>query len=185
MDGDNVITDKDQCVIGDPNPDLSLGLNLNVTWKRLTLSTFLTGEFGFDIYNTTKRQLTLMSYGGTSTNRSKDVLNAWSPTNTSASIPALSLDDNNNEARMSTYYVEDGSYLKMKFIKLQYELPSHWLKCIGASALSVYGQMENVFTITDYSGLDPELPMGAYGARLDNGPYPRSRTFTVGVNLQF
>ena len=82
-----------------------------------------------------------MSYGGTSTNRSKDVLNAWSPTNTSASIPALSLDDNNNEARMSTYYVEDGSYLKMKFIKLQYELPSHWLKCIGASALSVYGQM--------------------------------------------
>ena len=185
LDSDNVITDKDQCVIGDPNPDLSLGLNLSVTWKRLTLSTFLTGEFGFDIYNTTKRQLTLMSYGGTSTNRSKDVLNAWSPTNTSASIPALSLDDNNNEARMSTYYVEDGSYLKMKFIKLQYELPSHWLKCIGASALSVYGQMENVFTITDYSGLDPELPMGAYGARLDNGPYPRSRTFTVGVNLQF
>ena len=185
LDGDGKVTDADQCIIGDPNPDLSMGLNLSVTWKRLTLSTFLTGEFGFDIYNTTKRQLDFMSYGGGSTNRSKDILNAWSTSNTGASIPALSLDDNNNEVRMSTYFVEDGSYLKMKYIKLQYELPTNWVKRIGASNISVYGQMENVFTITGYSGLDPELPLGAYGARLDNGPYPRSRTFTLGVNLQF
>lgn len=185
LDGDGKVTDADQCIIGDPNPDLSMGLNLSVTWKRLTLSTFLTGEFGFDIYNTTKRQLDFMSYGGGSTNRSKDILNAWSTSNTGASIPALSLDDNNNEVRMSTYFVEDGSYLKMKYIKLQYELPTNWVKRIGASNISVYGQMENVFTITGYSGLDPELPLGTYGARLDNGPYPRSRTFTLGVNLQF
>ena len=185
LDGDGKITDKDQCVIGDPNPDLSMGLNLGVTWKRLTLSTFLTGDFGFDIYNTTKRQLDFMSYGGRDTNRSKDVLSAWTPNNTSATIPALSLSDDNNEARMSTYYVEDGSYLKMKYIKLQYELPTNWVKHIGASSVSVYGQVENVFTITNYSGLDPELPLGLYGARLDNGPYPRSHTFTVGVNLQF
>ncbi len=185
LDGNGVINENDQCVIGDPNPDFSLGLNLSVTWKRLTLSTFLTGEFGFDIYNGTKRQLNFMSYGGNSTNRGKDILNAWSTTNTSSSIPALTLADNNNETRMSTYFVEDGSYLKMKFVKLAYDLPTKWLSRIGASALSVYGQLENVFTITDYSGLDPELPLGTYGARYDGGPYPRSRTFTVGVNLTF
>ena len=185
LDGNGVINENDQCVIGDPNPDFSLGLNLSVTWKRLTLSTFLTGEFGFDIYNGTKRQLDFMSYGGNSTNRGKDILNAWSTTNTSSSIPALTLADNNNETRMSTYFVEDGSYLKMKFVKLAYDLPTKWLSRIGASALSVYGQLENVFTITDYSGLDPELPLGTYGARYDGGPYPRSRTFTVGVNLTF
>lgn len=185
LDGNGKIDENDQCIIGDPNPDLSMGLNLSVTWKRLTLSTFLTGEFGFDIYNTTKRQLDFMSYGGQSTNRGKGILNAWSPTNTGASIPALTVSDDNNETRMSTYFVEDGSYLKMKFIKLQYELPTNWVKRIGASSISVYGQMENIFTITSYSGLDPELPLGLYGARLDSGPYPRSRTFTLGVNLQF
>ncbi len=185
LNGDGKITEADQCIIGDPNPDFSMGLNLSVTWKRLTLSAFFTGEFGFDIYNTTKRQLHFMSYGGTNTNRSKDVLNAWSETNPNSSIPALSLNDNNNETRMSTYYVEDGSYMKMKYIKLQYELPSKWLKAIHGTSLSVYGQMENVFTITSYSGLDPELPLGTYGARVDNGPYPRSRTFTLGLNLQF
>lgn len=185
IDGNGKIDDNDQCVIGDPNPDFSLGLNLSVTWKRLTLSTFLTGEFGFDIYNGTKRQLNFMSYGGNSTNRSKDVLNAWSPTNTSASIPALSLADNNNETRMSTYFVEDGSYMKMKFVKLAYDFPTKLIKGFGATALNVYGQVENVFTITGYSGLDPELPLGLWGARYDRGPYPRSRTFTVGVNLTF
>lgn len=185
LDGDGKITESDQCIIGDPNPDLSLGLNLSLKWKRLTVSTFLTGEFGFDIYNTTKRQLHFMSYGGGSTNRSVDVLNAWSESNPSATIPALSLNDDNNETRMSTYFVEDGSYLKMKYIKVQYDMPTNWIKRFGATALSVYGQMENVFTITGYSGLDPELPLGTYGARVDNGPYPRSRTFTIGVNLQF
>ncbi len=185
LDGNGVVDENDQCIIGDPNPDLSMGLNLSVSWKRLTLSTFLTGDFGFDIYNTTKKQLDFMSYGGGSTNRGKDILNAWTPENPNATIPALSVTDDNNETRMSTYYVEDGSYLKMKYIKLQYDLPTNWIKHIGASAVSVYGQMENVFTITGYSGLDPELPLGTYGARLDNGPYPRSHTFTVGVNLQF
>ena len=185
LDGNGVVDDKDQCIIGDPNPDLSMGLNLSVTWKRLTLSTFMTGEFGFDIYNHTKRMLQFMSYNAPFSNRSTDILNAWTPTNTGASIPAVTTTDNNNESRCSTFFVEDGSYMKMKFIKLSYDLPTNWVKKIGASAINVYGQMENVFTVTDYSGLDPELPLGAYGARYDGGPYPRSHTFTVGVNLQF
>lgn len=113
------------------------------------------------------------------------MLNAWTQTNTSAKIPALALTDDNNETRMSTYYVEDGSYLKMKYIKLAYSLPAKVLRPISGTSCNVYAQLENVFTITKYSGLDPELPLGTYGARVDNGPYPRSRVLSLGLNLTF
>ena len=185
LNGDGVVNDDDRCIIGDPNPDWSLGINLSASWKNFTLSTFLFGEFGFDIYNSTKKQLDLMSYGNLYTNRSTDVLNAWSESNPNASIPALSLNDNNNEVRMSTYYIEDGSYLKMKFLKLAYNFDQNLVKKLGLGGLSVYGQVENVFTITGYSGLDPEVPLGAYGSRVDNGPYPRARTFSLGLHVDF
>ncbi|MDY6241695.1 MAG: TonB-dependent receptor [Prevotella sp.] len=185
INGDGVVNDNDRCIIGDPNPDWSMGVNLSASWKNFTLSTFLFGEFGFDIYNSTKKQLYLMSYGNLYTNRSTDVLNAWSESNPNASIPALSLNDNNNEVRMSTYYIEDGSYLKMKFLKLAYNFDQNLVKKLGLGGLSVYGQVENVFTITGYSGLDPEVPLGAYGSRVDNGPYPRARTFSLGLHVEF
>ncbi|MDE5656410.1 MAG: TonB-dependent receptor, partial [Muribaculaceae bacterium] len=185
IDGNGVINENDRCVIGDPNPDFSLGLNLDFRYRDFTLSTFFTGDFGFDIYNATKGQLYLMSYGDVSTNRSADILNAWTPTNPNPDIPALAAADDNNETRMSTWYVEDGSYLKMKYIKLDYKLPAKILRPIGATSLGVYAQLENVFTITKYKGLDPELPLGAYGARVDRGPYPRSRVVSLGVNINF
>lgn len=185
MDGNGVVNEKDQCVIGDPNPDFSMGLNLDFNYKRFSLSAFFTGDFGFDVYNTTKRQLDFMTFGGTSTNRGVSVLDAWTPTHAHASVPALTVVDNNNEGRMSTYYVEDGSYLKLKYVKLKYDLPDKWITKFGASALSIYGQVENLFTITGYSGLDPELPLGDYGARVDTAPYPMARTFSMGLNLKF
>ena len=185
INGDGKINDNDRCIIGDPNPDLSMGLNLSASWKNFTLSTFFSGEFGFDIYNGTRKQLEFMSYGNLYTNRSVDVLDAWTPQNTSASIPALSLNDNNNETRMSTYFIEDGTYLKMKYLKLAYSIDRRLLSNIGISDMSIYCQVENVFTLTGYTGLDPEVPRGAYGSRVDNGPYPRARTFTLGLNLTF
>lgn len=185
LDGNGVINEDDRCIIGDPNPDFSLGLNLDFKYRDFTLSTFFTGDFGFDIINTTRRQLYFMTYGDISTNRSVDVLNAWTPQNPGATIPALAATDDNNETRMSTYYVEDGSYFKMKYIKLAYSFPSKLLRPIGATALNVYGQLENVFTITNYKGLDPELPLGGYGSRIDNGPYPRSRVISLGLNVTF
>ena len=185
LNGDGVIDDNDRCIIGDPNPDVSLGLNLAFKYKAFTLDMFFAGDFGFDIQNHMKRQLLSMTYGNLATNRGVDILNAWTPQNTSSDIPALSLTDDNNEARFSTYYVEDGSYMKMKYLKLSYSLPKKLIGKIGASNLDVYGQVENVFTITKYSGLDPEILPGEYGARIDNGAYPRPRTFTLGLNLQF
>ncbi len=185
LNGDGVIDDNDRCIICDPNPDLSLGLNLAFKYKAFTLDMFFAGDFGFDIQNHMKRQLLSMNYGNLATNRGADILNAWTPTNTSSDIPALSLTDDNNEARFSTYYVENGSYMKMKYLKLSYSLPKNLIKRIGASNLDIYGQVENVFTMTKYKGLDPEILPGEYGARIDNGAYPRPRTFTIGLNLQF
>lgn len=185
LNGDGVIDDNDRCIIGDPNPDLSLGLNLAFKYKAFTLDMFFAGDFGFDIQNHMKRQLLSMNYGNLATNRGADILNAWSPDNTGSDIPALSLTDDNNEARFSTYYVENGSYMKMKYLKLSYSLPKNLIKKIGATNLDVYGQVENVFTITKYKGLDPEILPGEYGARIDNGAYPRPRTFTIGLNFQF
>ncbi len=185
LDSNGVINEKDQCIIGDPNPDFTAGLNLDFRYKDFTLSAFFTGEFGFDIYNTTKRQLDFMSSGIISTNRGVSVLDAWSESNPGGSVPALSVVDNNNEMRMSTYYVEDGTYVKMKYIKLNYQLPAAICKKAHFENINFYGQVENVFTITGYSGLDPELPLGGYGARVDNGPYPAARTYTLGVNFQF
>lgn len=185
LDGNGVINDLDRTIIGDPNPDLSMGLNLDLHWKRWTLSMFFTGEFGFDIYNTTKRQLHFFSYGNATTNRGTAVLKAWSPQNTGATIPALSVTDDNNEMRMSTYYIEDGSYLKMKYAKLAYSLPEKVARKFLSTGMSLFAQVENLFTLTAYEGLDPEIAPGAYGTRIDNGPYPRNRTFTVGANLSF
>ena len=185
IDGNGFIDEKDQCIIGNPNPNVSMGLNLDFKYKGLSLSMFFYSELGFDIINSTKRQLYFMSYGDRSSNRSADILNAWSLENPDATIPAISATDVNNEVRMSTYYVENGSYLKMKYLKLGYDLPSKILTPWHCKGLNIYAQVENVFTITKYSGLDPELPMGTYGARVDNGPYPRSRNFTMGLNLHF
>ncbi len=185
INGDGQVTEADRCIIGDPNPDFGMGLTLTANYKNWSLSTFFSGEFGFDIYNGTRKQLEFMTYGNVYTNRGVDVLNAWSATNTGASIPALTTIDDNNETRMSTYFVEDGSYMKCKYIKLSYRFDQPWMKAIGLSALNLYGQVENVFTITSYKGLDPEVPLSTYGARIDNGPYPRARTFSVGLNVQF
>lgn len=185
LNSDGVVNEKDRTVIGDPNPDFSLGLNLDFKYKRFTLSTFFSGDFGFDIYNQTKRQLDFMGYGITNTNRGTSVLDAWTPSNSGASVPALSLRDANNEARMSTYFVEDGSYVKMKYLKANYELNSSVARRIGLETVNVYGQVENVFTITGYSGLDPELPISTFGSRQDVAPYPIARTFSLGVNVSF
>ena len=185
INGDGYVNDQDRCIIGDPNPDFAMGLNLTAYYKNWSLSTFFAGEFGFDIYNGTRKQLEFMTYGNLYTNRGKAVLDAWTPENTGATIPALTTIDDNNEVRMSTYYVEDGSYLKCKYIKLGYRFDQSWLQTLGLTAMNIYGQVENVFTATKYSGLDPEVPLGTYGARIDNGPYPRARTFSLGLNLSF
>ncbi|MBD5194430.1 MAG: TonB-dependent receptor [Bacteroidales bacterium] len=185
LNGDGVITDADRCIIGNPNPDLALGLNLALRYKAFTLDMFFSGEFGFDIVNDMRNQLCLMSSSNTLTNRGHDILNAWTPQNTNTTIPALSTDNSNMEDRISSWNVDNGSYFKMKYIKLSYMLPEKVARAIGGQSIDVYGQVENVFTATKFKGLDPELLPGQYGIRVEDGGWIRPRTFTLGVNLSF
>lgn len=185
INGDGEITDADQCIIGDANSDFSLSLNLGARWKNFTLDMFFTGDFGFDIYNDTKKITDFFSFSHEVFNRGKGTLNAWSLENKGASIPAVSMVDNNNEMRNSTYFLQDGSYFKCKYIKIGYNVPEKICKKIATSSINVFAQLENVFTITKYDGLDPEIMRGGNGSRIDDGPYPRSRTVTMGVNVSF
>lgn len=186
INGDGVISDEDRCIIGDPNPEISLGLNLAFKYKGFTLDMFFSGDFGQDIYNDMKRFMYFMSTNNGLCNRAADILDlAWSPTNPNGTVPALTTQDNNNETRFSSWFIENGSYMKMKYLKLSYSLPS---KCLEkwAQNLDVFFQVENVFTMTKYKGLDPELLPSDYGVCLfDNGAYPRPRSFTFGVNVTF
>ncbi|MCH5228630.1 MAG: TonB-dependent receptor [Muribaculaceae bacterium] len=185
LNGDGVINDDDRCIIGNPNPDLSLGLNLAFKYKGFTLDMFFAGDFGQDIYNNMKRILYFMSTNSGLCNRASDIISkAWTPTNTNTDIPALTTVDNNNETRFSSWAVENGSYFKMKYLKLSYSLP---YKCLEkwAQNLDVFFQVENVFTATKYKGLDPELLPGGWGQIFDSGSYPRPRSYTVGVNVTF
>lgn len=185
LDGDGVITDNDRCIIGNPNPDLALGLNIALRYKAFTLDMFFSGEFGFDIVNDMRNQLCLMSSSNTLTNRGKDILNAWTPENTDTSIPAVSTDNSNMEDRISSWNVDNGSYFKMKYIKLSYMLPERIAHAIGGQSIDVFGQVENVFTATKFKGIDPELLPGTYGIRVEDGGWIRPRTFTLGVNFSF
>ncbi|MCH5224917.1 MAG: TonB-dependent receptor [Muribaculaceae bacterium] len=185
LNGDGVINDDDRCVIGNPNPEISLGLNLAFKYKGFTLDMFFAGDFGQDIYNNMKRILYLMSTNNALCNRASDLLDkAWTPTNTNTDIPALNTVDNNNQTRFSSWAVENGSYFKMKYLKLSYALP---YKCVEkwAQNLDVFFQVENVFTATKYKGLDPELLPESWGQLFDSGSYPRPRSFSMGVNVTF
>ena len=117
-----------------------------------------------------------MNYGNLSTNRGVEILNAWTPTNTDTDIPALSLTDDNNESRFSSYYVENGSFLKMDNLSLSYNFGriSRWFG-LSASLL-----VQNVFCITKYSGADPEVPSG-----MDASFYPRPRTYSLTLGFDF
>lgn len=185
LNGDGRITDEDRCIIGNPNSDLSLGLNFALRYRAFTLDMFFSGEFGQDIVNDMRNQLCLMSSSNTLTNRGKDILNAWTPGNTDTDVPAVSTDNSNLEHRISTWNVDNGSYFKMKYVKLSYLLPERVAHAIGGQSIDVYGQVENVFTATKFKGLDPELLPGQYGIRVEDGGWIRPRTFTLGVNVSF
>jgi len=122
-------------------------------------------------------------------NKQSRTLNAWTPENTNTDLPRLSLDDPNNNIRPSSYYVQDGSFLRLKNIQLGYNIP---LQEAGFRDLRVYVQAQNLFTITGYEGLDPEVGLQNYSSEnrnldigVDRGIYPPSRSFLVGVNVNF
>lgn len=182
LDGDGLITAADQTFMGNPNPDFFGGLTNTFSFKGLELSAFLQFSQGNDVYNNSKAFLE-QSY-----RTSGRLLDAWTPTNTDTDVARVTTANPNNNARPSSYLVEDGSYIRLKTLSLAYGVPSRYARYVGASGIRLYTVGTNLWTSTKYSGLDPEVSTfdrsnTAFGT--DFFTYPQARTFTFGARLTF
>ncbi len=188
LDKDGKIDSEDRTVIGNPHPDFTYGINLNLEYKNWDMSMFFQGSQGNDLINYVNRWIMFNNFSG---NRGKERLyESWTEeryTNGSKITQPIAIRDDSNMQKSSTYFVEDGSYFRMKDLQIGYNLPSSWLGKSGISRLRLYLQATNLFTITSYSGLDPELanpdsdPDRSMG--VDEGIYPTSQMFMFGINL--
>ena len=181
---DGIINDDDRTYIGSPHPDFTYGINLSTAYKGFDASLFFTGSQGNDIYNYEKIYTDFPTFFNG--NRSTRVLDSWTPSNTNATLPALSQTINNNETSPNSYFVEDGSYFRLKNIQVGYTFADDLSNKIGMDSFRIYLQGTNLFTMTDYNGIDPEvisndnLTLG-----VENQIYPLSQIFTIGINIKF
>jgi TonB-linked SusC/RagA family outer membrane protein len=184
VNGDGQITDADRTFLGNPNPKFSTGLNLGITYKNFDVSIFLYGVFGNKIWNNVKYWRDF--YSSYETAKSTTALyDSWTPTHMNAKAPIQELNSYfSTNAAANSYFVENGSYLRAKNTVIGYTFSPVMLKKAGIQKLRIYVSAANLFTITNYSGVDPELPgAGTTDFGVDEGTYPSSRTFLVGVNL--
>ena len=190
VNGDGQITAADRTIIGSPHPKFTSSLEVGFRRGNFDISASVFGSFGNKIFDAQKDFYVFRDF---STNVRSDLLaNSWTPTNQNAKYPRLDQNDTYSKA-ISSYYVEDGSYVRMRNIQIGYNVPASMARWI--SATRVYVQAENLFTITGYSGLDPSLPTGsAFGAAgdlrdqyrgVDRGVYPSNRTFSLGITTSF
>lgn len=180
----NAVYAEERAIIGDPNPDFTYGINNNISYKGFDLNFFIQGVSGNDAFNRA-RALIIGRDGRIPFGTSTELRNTWTPSNTSAPLPSLNA---TNTQSLSSEFVEDASFLRLKNISLGYTLAGAVLESIGAESLRLYVSAQNVFTITDYSGLDPEVSNGGENDRLagvDIGALPTSKTYTLGLNLKF
>lgn len=193
LNGDNLIDDKDRAHFGNPFPDFIYGLNASVNWKNLDLSVLAQGVQGNDVY---------FLYGNFAYetqsrgfNSYREILNRWTPSNTNTDIPKVSIDDRNGNRRLSTRFLEDGSYFRIRNITLGYNFKS-LIKSDAIGSLRLFVTAQNAFTFTKYPGLDPEIQANTNDTRgidissdlavgIDWGTVPAPRTFLGGLTLEF
>lgn len=183
LNHDGQLNDSDKKYIGNPYPDLMLGFNIGLNWRGWDFAANFYGTFGNDIFNLQRSRYSGASgqnvYAGT-------LAKAWSGEGSTNDIPRLSYNDlNQNYTRVSSFFVEDGSYMRCKLMTLGYTLPA---SIMGDINLRVYFSAQNLFTITGYSGMDPERPFydgGAIETGIDRSNYPTPKTFLFGVDLKF
>ena len=180
LNKDGFITEADQDWIYDPTPAFTYGLNVYLQYRNFDFTMFWQGVQGVDVITIDyKRQTDLWAgVNVPNLNKGSRVLDAWTPANSGSTIPALTTMDTNNETRVSSYYVEDGSFLKLRTIQLGYNLPDALVKKLYMQRLRLYVSAQNLFTIKsgDYTGVDPEVPTFGY-------PIPLNLTF--GLNVSF
>jgi hypothetical protein len=170
--------------LGSPLPDFLAGLNLNGSYNNFDAAIFLDASVGNKIWD---RQRFNTHFFLFNSNHSKVLLNAWSPQNSDSDIPALTTQNTNDEQRASSFYLGDGTYLRMKSIVLGYSLPKSLVDKFKISKARFYIQGQNLINFTKFDGLDYEvLNSGTldYGV-LQEEAYPHSKSVTVGINVGF
>jgi TonB-linked SusC/RagA family outer membrane protein len=173
----------DRTFIGNPNPKFTYGLNIAVTWKNLDLTAFVYGSKGNDIFNYNKWWTDFWpSFQG---QKSRDLLySSWTEANKSARVPKASNKSNfSTNTQACSYYIEDGTYLRLKSLQLGYTLPQSIMSKVKIKSLRVYLQAVNLFTLTKYSGLDPEIGGNDLAFGIDYGNYPNAKQFIFGLSL--
>ena len=190
LNGDGVIDNADRTFLGSFIPKFSYSLNLGANYKNFGLSIFFQGVQGNKIYNalrTTTEGMVRFFNAGT------QVLNAWTPSNTNTDVPRAISSDPNQNARPSTRFLEDGSYLRLKNIMLSYNVPGRSLQSLTKGTvknLNIYVSAQNILTFTKYSGFDPEVGNRAPGSSsltngIDYAVYPQPKGYQVGINVNF
>ncbi len=179
LNGDGKITEADQDWIYDPVPDFTYGFNIYLEYKNFDFTAFFQGVQGVDIISDLKKETDI--WAGLNIgflNKGKRLLDAWSTTNPDSDIPALSLSDNNNEKRVSSYWVENGSYLKLRTVQLGYNFSKSIASKLAMQRLRMYVSAQNLLTIKSgsFTGVDPENP---------NYGYPIPLNITFGLNVTF
>lgn len=179
LNNDGVINEKDQKWIYSPVPDFTWGLNIYLQYNSFDVSMFWQGVQGVDVISDLKKETDLWSGLNISNlNKGRRLLDAWSPTNPESNIPAVSTMDNNNEKRVSSYFVEDGSFAKLRTIQLGYNFPQSIAEKLHMQRFRIYLSAQNLLTIKSpkFTGVDPEN--ANYG-------YPIPRNITFGLNVSF
>ena len=179
LNEDGIINEKDQKWIYSPVPDFTWGLNVYLQYKDWDFTMFWQGVQGVDVISDLKRETDLWSGLNISNlNKGQRLLDAWNPANNGSNIPAISVMDNNNEKRVSSYFVENGSFAKLRTVQLGYNLPSKALERIHMQRLRLYLSAQNLFTIKSksFTGVDPENANFGY-------PIPVNVTFGINVSL--
>lgn len=178
VDGNGEINDLDRTVIGNPSPDCIFGFNNTFSYKNFDLSIFFQGALGNQVWNGVRASHESMN---STYNQLASTLERWTGEGTSSSMPRAIYADPNNNSRASTRWLENGSYAKLKNLTFGYTLPENWTNRAKVKALRLYVSFDNLCTITNYSGLDPEVGLSG----LDYGVYPSARTYMFGVSVKF
>lgn len=182
--GDGLIDDNDRVNLGSPHPDVVYGLNADFGYKGFDLTLFFLGNAGVSIYNADRMQGLDPTY---SFNMYAEVANRWTGPGTSNTIPRMTTRRNNRNYRTSDMFIEKGDFFRLKNLTIGYTMGENITDKIGIGRTRFYITGQNVFTLTNYSGLDPELGYvdGNRQINVDYAQYPQSRTWTFGANITF
>jgi len=198
VDGNGIVNDDDRTFIGNPHPDYNFGLNFDFGYKNFSLNLFVNGQQGNKLFHFQQWFTDFNNFQG---NRSTRILDAWSPENRDGTVPSLNENRPTNESLESTYYVEDGSFTRIRNLQLSYSIPTSMIEHLGLTNATVFVQGKNVLTFTDYLGIEPEINLARFNdsidpddvdARqrnrdigIDRGAFPVPRTILGGVKFGF